>query len=60
MLEPEDFEIDQPIIKQSANLPEFEDAYGESLNQTLNLDTWIHGEDLAEIYGRLDIVDKEI
>jgi hypothetical protein len=57
MIEPEDFEIDQLITKPSANLPEFEDAYGESLNQTLNLDTWIHGEDLAEIYGRLE---KEI
>ena len=57
MIEPEDFEIDQPITKPSANLPEFEDAYGESLSQTLNLDTWMHGEDLAEMYGRLE---KEI
>ncbi len=57
MIEPIDFEIDQPIIEQSANLPEFEDAYGESLNQTLNLDTWTHGEDLVEMYGRLE---KEI
>lgn len=57
MIEPEDFEIDQQITKPSANLPEFEDAYGESLNQTLNLDTWTHGEDLVEMYGRLE---KEI
>ena len=57
MIEPEDFEMDQLITKPTANLPEFEDAYGESLSQTLNLDTWIHGEDLAEMYGRLE---KEI
>jgi hypothetical protein len=34
--------------------PEFETAFGESLTQTLNLDTWVLGEDLAELYGRLE------
>src|SRR6266545_4909973 len=34
--------------------PEFEAAFGESFTQTLNLDTWALGEDLAELYGRLE------
>jgi len=54
MLEPEEPELDQPIINSRANLPEFEDAYGESFSKTLDLDTWILGEDLAEMYGRLE------
>jgi hypothetical protein len=29
-------------------------SYGESLEQTLNLDTWKRGEDLAGIFARLD------
>lgn len=54
MIEPEDFELDQPNANLPANLPEFEAAYGESFNQTLDLDTWDLGEDLAEMYGRLE------
>lgn len=54
MLEPEEFELNQPIKNSRANLPEFEDAYGESFNKTLDLDTWTLGEDLAEMYGRLE------
>lgn len=33
---------------------EFLSAYGESLAQTLNLDTWERGEDLAKNFERLD------
>ena len=36
------------------NLPEFEDQFAESLQQTLNLNSWIPGEDLIEMYGRLE------
>lgn len=34
--------------------PEFEAAFGEAFTQTLNLNTWVLGEDLAELYGRLE------
>jgi len=34
--------------------PEFEAAYGEPFAQTLNLSTWALGENLAELYGRLE------
>jgi hypothetical protein len=54
MLEPEDAQLDQSIVSPASHLPEFEEAYGEALSQTLNLDTWILGEDLAEMYGRLE------
>lgn len=54
MLEPEESELDQRVIDPKTNLPEFEDAYGEPFNQTLDLETWILGENLAEMYGRLE------
>ena len=54
MLEPEDAQLDQSIVNSASNLPEFEEAYGEPLSQTLDLDTWILGEDLVEMYGRLE------
>lgn len=40
--------------KDRPTLPEFETAFGESFDQTLNLDTWTLGEDLLENYGRLE------
>ena len=33
---------------------DFRSAYGESLQETLNLDTWERGEDLAGLYERLN------
>lgn len=55
MQEMEDFELGQSIVNTSAaSLPEFEEAYGEPFDRTLNLDTWIHGEDLMEMYGRME------
>ncbi len=33
---------------------EFQTAFGETLEQTLDLDTWHRGEDLANLYGRLE------
>jgi hypothetical protein len=54
MLEPEDAQLDQSIVSPTSNLPEYEEAYGESLSQTLDLNTWMLGEDLVEMYGRLE------
>ena len=54
MLEPDEFEPDQLSTNPPENLPEFEEAYGESFHHTLDLNTWIMGEDLAEMYGRLE------
>lgn len=45
---------DQPLPPLDVQDPEFEAAFGESFTQTLNLDTWALGEDLAELYGRLE------
>src|SRR5260370_35161319 len=33
---------------------DFRSAYGETLQQTLDLDTWDRGEDLAGLYERLN------
>jgi hypothetical protein len=33
---------------------EFQDAFGEKLSQTLDLDTWDAGGQLAEVFDRLD------
>ncbi len=41
-----------PILRRS--LPEFEEAFNEDFLDTLDLSTWIPGEDLAEMYGRLE------
>lgn len=46
--------IDQILAKPPSNLPEFEEAFGEPFQKTLDLDTWTLGEDLAETYGRLE------
>ncbi len=37
----------------SIDSDEYEAAYGEKLAQTLDLNTWLPGEDLAVLYGRL-------
>lgn len=54
MLQSDKYELNQSLENLPTNLPEFEEAYGESFAQTLNLETWIHGEDLAEMYGKLE------
>lgn len=41
--------VDQPVI----SINEYQAAYGESLTQTLDLDTWHPGADLIEMYDRL-------
>ena len=33
---------------------EFQTSFGESLDQALDLSTWHHGEDLSNLYGRLE------
>src|SRR5260370_21287259 len=44
-----------PIVAEQAPLEaeEYEQAFGEKLAQTLDLDTWQPGENLADLYGRL-------
>ncbi|MCI0695709.1 hypothetical protein L0337_27365 [candidate division KSB1 bacterium] len=43
---------EQPV--QSITPSEFEEAFGEPLSRTLNLDTWMVGENLPELYARLE------
>jgi hypothetical protein len=38
---------------------QFEAAFGESLHSALDLDTWLPGENLASLYGRLEQEIKE-
>jgi hypothetical protein len=46
--------IDQILATSQENLPEFETAFGEPFLNTLDIDTWMLGEDLAESYVRLE------
>jgi hypothetical protein len=41
-------------LSQPADSDEFESAYGERFADTLDLDTWKLGEDLAAAFGRLE------
>ncbi len=43
-----------PAPPEVVDPADFRTAYGESLQDTLNLDTWERGEDLAELYERLN------
>src|SRR5690606_24714708 len=54
MLDSENPRLDRSIVRPNPDLPKFEEAYGEPLSRTLNLDTWILGEDLVEMYGRME------
>lgn len=54
MVEAADSELNQSNLNPSVNLSEFEDAYGEPFHHTLNLNTWTMGENLGEIYGRME------
>jgi hypothetical protein len=51
----------QGVADQAAAVgaSEFESAFGESLNSALDLDTWLPGEDLASLYGRLESEIRE-
>lgn len=42
------------LIVSGSEPDEFEAAYGEKLSRMLDLDTWVPGEDLVSIYGRLE------
>jgi hypothetical protein len=46
--------IEQILANPPATLPEFESAYGEPFQRTLDLNTWSQGENLAESYTRLE------
>lgn len=50
----EDLEKQRSPLAKSKLESEFENAYGESLADTLDLDTWTLGEDLASTYGRIE------
>jgi hypothetical protein len=43
-----------PVPPEVVDPSDFRTAYGESLQDTLDLDTWERGEDLAELYERLN------
>jgi hypothetical protein len=42
------------LSREEAGADEFEEAYDENFSDTLNLDTWTLGEDLAAAFGRLE------
>jgi len=46
--------IDQILAVPQGTLPEFEDAFDEDFLATLDINTWMLGEDLAQSYGRLE------
>lgn len=43
-----------PAEPQDTGLSEYEDAFGEKPAETLDLDSWIAGEDLPALYARLE------
>lgn len=43
------------VLTLNSDAADFEAAYGERLTDTLNLDTWTVGEDLAEVFGRIEL-----
>lgn len=46
--------MEQILANPPVTLPEFESAFGEPFQKTLDLDTWSQGENLAESYIRLE------
>lgn len=46
--------MEQILANPPVTLPEFESAFGEPFQKTLDLDTWSQGENLAESYTRLE------
>lgn len=49
---PPDFDVTVDNVEVSAD--EYRAGFGESLGETLDLDTWSAGEDLSSVYGRID------
>lgn len=49
-----EFDIQGRDGVQAVMPSEFEEAYNEPLSRTLDLDTWAVGEDLSELYARLE------
>jgi len=47
--------IEQILAKPPVTLPEFETAFGEPFQNTLDMATWTQGEDLTESYSRLEL-----
>ncbi len=43
-----------PVEPEATGLSEYEDAFGEKPAETLDLDTWVAGEDLPALYARLE------
>ncbi len=39
--------------REEVTADEYAESFGETLRQTLDLDTWLPGEDLGKVYGRL-------
>jgi hypothetical protein len=46
--------VSRNLINPEISTEEYRAAFGEDLSQTLDLNTWTLGEDLAETYGRLE------
>jgi len=40
--------------EKEVSLDDFEEAYGEKFSDTINIDTWPLGENLAELYSKLE------
>src|SRR5215510_450302 len=45
---------DQELVDRAPDSVEFEAAYGERFADTLDLNTWTLGEDLAAAFGRIE------
>src|SRR5215510_14726491 len=45
---------DQELVDRAPDSVEFEAAYGERFADTLDLNTWTLGEDLAATFGRIE------
>lgn len=45
---------EQDLVKPQIKVTEFEAAYGEPFARTLDLDTWMAGEDLAAAFERIE------
>jgi hypothetical protein len=45
---------DEVALSPQVESADFEAAFGERLSQTLDLDTWMLGEDILSAYGRLE------
>lgn len=51
---PDDAADRPPVGSEPADLSEYEDTFGETPEETLDLDSWASGEDLPALYARLE------